>query len=379
VRVLIVGAGISGLFIAYELAMKGVREVVVVDKSYPGSGASLRNVACFRSSFTSPEHVLLMKESIKKWLELKDRLNLDIEQSGYLWVARKPETLDTFRKLVSFYHSYEIPAKILNVDEVKGLVPKINSKIISGAMFDPTAGKMGMLKNFVKIYLETKKAGVKIIPYTEVKKLIASNDRVVSVETSRGVLEADVYVVAAAGDSKRLLEPLGVHLPIKDVPRHPMITEPYAADYRLGLLIDWDTPGSPHITQTVHGGFILARDLEDIPEASLYSPRSDAFKNIVKPLAELLPFLKHLKIVRYWMGYYDMTPDHHPIYGPVEQYTNLFIAAGFSGHGMMLAPVTGEVISSWIIEGKPSIPVAQNLTLERFKTGKLVRELAVIG
>ncbi len=74
-----------------------------------------------------------------------------------------------------------------------------------------------------------------------------------------------------------------------------------------------------------------------------------------------------------------MTPDHHPIYGPIEGFDNLFIAAGFSGHGMMLGPVTGEVISSWIVEGKPSPSIAQNLTLKRFERGALVKELAVIG
>jgi sarcosine oxidase subunit beta len=79
------------------------------------------------------------------------------------------------------------------------------------------------------------------------------------------------------------------------------------------------------------------------------------------------------------MGYYDMTPDHHPIYGPLPPYENLFIAAGFSGHGMMMGPVTGKLIASWILDGRPYIEVANNLTVERFKTGRLVKELAVIG
>lgn len=378
-RVLIVGAGVSGLFIAYELAKRGVKDIVVVDSSYPGSGASLRNVSCFRSSFTSPEHVVLMKESISIWLKLRDELGMKLEQRGYLWVARKPETIETFKKLADFHHQYSVPTRIVDVDEVKNIEPGINSSIVAGAMVDPTAGRMPILENFIKLYLKVKSLGVKVVPYTTVLKFEVSGSRAAKAVTTRGDVEADYFVVAAGGGSRKLLKTIGVDLPIVDVPRHPLVTEPYRETIRSGLIIDWDTPGSPHITQNEHGSFILARDLEDVPEASIYSQRIDAFPHIIKPLVELLPFLTKTSIVRYWMGYYDMTPDHHPIYGPLPPYDNLYIAAGFSGHGMMMAPVTGKLIASWILDGRPYIDIANNLTVERFKTSRLVKELAVIG
>ncbi|MEM0015318.1 MAG: FAD-binding oxidoreductase [Zestosphaera sp.] len=376
---LVVGAGVSGLFAAYELRKRGV-DVVAVDASYPGSGASMRNLGCFRSSFTSPEHVTLMKESIKEWLGLRDEMGIELEQCGYLWIARRDETLSTFRRLAEFYHQFSIPAEILDADEVKDVEPMVNTRLVAGAMRDPTAGMMPMLKNFVKIYLKVKGSGVRILPYTKVLKLLVSGGRVVAAETGRGVIEADVFLVAAGGDSREIVKTVGIDLPIVDVPRHPFVTEPYSRGViRSGLLIDWDTPGSPHIRQTEDGNFILARDLEDVAGASIYSQRADAITHILKPLTELLPFLSKVNILRYWMGYYDMTPDHHPIYGPLHPYENLYVAAGFSGHGMMLGPVTGKLMSSWILDGRPYIDVANNLTLERFKLGKLVRELAVIG
>ncbi len=378
-RVLVVGAGISGLFIAYELAKRGIRQVTVVDASYPGSGATLRNLGCFRSSFTSPEHVVLMKESISEWLKLRDELGIKLEQRGYLWVARKPETVEVFKRLVGFHHDYGVPTRVMDIDEIRELEPGINYRIVAGAMFDPTAGRMPILENFVKLYLKVKSLGVRILPYTRVLKLGGDGGRVTKAVTSRGELEADVFVVAAGGDSRKILKTVGVEVPIVDVPRHPLVTEPYLEAIKSALIIDWDTPGSPHITQNEHGSFILARDLEDTPEASIYSQRADAFSHIAKPLVELLPFLAKINVVRYWMGYYDMTPDHHPIYGPLPPYENLYIAAGFSGHGMMMGPVTGKLIASWILDRRPYIEIANNLTVERFKIGRLVKELAVIG
>jgi sarcosine oxidase subunit beta len=379
VRVLVVGAGISGLFIAYELAKRGVRQVTVVDESYPGSGATLRNLGCFRSSFTSPEHVVLMKESISEWLKLRSELGVSLEQRGYLWVARKPETVEAFKRLVGFHHDYGVPTRIMDVDEVRELEPGINYRVVAGAMLDPTAGRMPILENFIKLYLRVKSLGVRVLPYTKVLKLEGSGSRVTKAVTNKGDIEADVFVVAAGGGSRRVLKTVGVEVPIVDIPRHPLVTEPYLEAIRSALIIDWDTPGSPHITQNEHGSFILARDLEDTPETSIYSQRVDAFPHIAKPLIELLPFLAKVNVVRYWMGYYDMTPDHHPIYGPLPPYENLFIAAGFSGHGMMMGPVTGRLIASWILDGRPYIEVANNLTAERFKTGRLIKELAVIG
>ncbi len=378
-RVLVVGAGISGLFVARELALRGVKDVTVVDSGYPGGGATLRNLGCFRSSFTSPEHVVLIKESIREWLRLRDEMGLSLEQRGYLWVARKPETLEGFRKLTEFHHQFGVPTRLVDADEVRLLEPRLNARVVVGAMFDPTAGRMPIIENFVKLYLEVKRLGVRVVPYTRVTRLVPRGSRVTAAETSRGPVEADAFVVAAGGDSRDILATVGVDVPITDVPRHPYVTEPYAETLRPALIIDWDTPGSPHVSQNEHGSFVLARDLEDAPRVSIYSHRADAIPHILKPLRELLPLLSGVNVLRYWMGYYDMTPDHHPIYGPVEPYENLYVAAGFSGHGMMMGPVTGKLIASWILDGRPHIDVARNLTLERFKTGRLVKELAVIG
>ncbi|MEM1638663.1 MAG: FAD-binding oxidoreductase [Desulfurococcaceae archaeon] len=378
-KVLIIGGGISGAFITYELLNRGLNNIVIIESSYPGSGATLRNMGCFRSSFTSVEHITLMKKSIETWIKLRDKLGLKLKQTGYLWVARKEETVEAFKKLVAFHNEHGVPTKIIEPDEAKNIEPKLNTKIISGAMFDPTAGRMDILDVFTKLHLELKKHGVKVFNYTKAIRLSTRGEKVVSVETQRGILEADVFVVAAAEGSVELLRTIGVDLPIQPIPRHPIITEPYAEILKPALIIDWDTVGSPHVTQTEHGSIIMARDIADRPQLPLNSHRIDAFHLIIKPLSELLPILSRVNIARYWLGYYDMTPDHHPILGPIELYSNLYIAAGFSGHGLMMAPATGSIIADWILEGKPSIPIASNLTLKRFKEGKYVRELAVIG
>lgn len=379
-KVVIVGGGISGLFIAYELVKRGVKDIVVVEKNYPGYGGTLRNIGCFRSSFTSMEHVILMKESIDLWLKLRDELSFELKQNGYLWLARSPESVNLFKKLSAFHRDHGVPTRVIDPDEACMIQPGLNKSLIAGGLFDPTAGRMPIIRNFVRLYLKLKSLGVVFRDQTEVYRLSTSGGKINLLHTSKGLIEGDVFVLAAGGRGTReLLSTVGIQLPLRDETRHPVITEPYADIIKPALIIDWDTPGAPYVTQTEDGGLIFARNIADEPEAPLTSHRSDSIGKTIKPIIELIPPLGRVRVLRYWIGYYETTPDHHPVYGPVPPYENLYVATGFSGHGMMMGPITGVLLADWILENKPRIKIAENLTITRFEEGRLIKEFAVVG
>jgi len=378
----VIGGGISGLFIAYELAKRGVKDVVVLEKRYVGAGSTGRCATGIRASFTSEEHIVLMRESIRMWKEYSEgelgRYGLRFTQSGYVWIARKEESAKLFRKLIELHNSFGVPTRLIDLDELKTLVPPINKDIVVAAMLDPTAGKSYVFSTLLALVRACRSLGVEIKTGVEVRKLVAERNRVVEAVTDSGVVKADVFVVAAGAESRDLLRTVGVELPVKNMPRHVLVTEAYRRTFD-PLVIDWDTPGVPYIVQTDEGSFFIGRDIEEQAEASLLLQRIDFMPKALKPIVELLPFLKHVRVLRYWLGYYITTPDHHPVYGPCEEYENLYVATGFSGHGYMMGPITGRIIAEWIIDGKPSIPQAERLKLDRFRKGQLVREFAVVG
>ena len=381
-HILIIGGGISGLAIAYNLVERGVKDLVVIEKSYIGSGSTGRCATGIRASFTSEEHVVLMKHSIELWKEYVNgelgKNGLYYDQSGYVWIASREETVETFKKLVKLHNSLGVPTKMIDLDELKEKVPPINTNGILAAMYDPTAGKSYPFDTLFAFYKSLKSRGVRIETHTMAKKLLVSNSKVLGAETNKGIIESDIVVIAAGSMSRDLLKPLGINMPIENIPRHVMITEAYKPAFG-PLVVDWDTPGAPYIIQTKEGNFYIGRDIEEEPELSLYSQRIDFMPLALKPLIRFFPWLENTRVLRYWIGYYVTTPDHHPIYGPIEEYDNLYVATGYSGHGYMMGPITGKVITEWILDGKPSIPQAERLTLERFKKGKLIKELAVIG
>jgi sarcosine oxidase subunit beta len=127
-------------------------------------------------------------------------------------------------------------------------------------------------------------------------------------------------------------------------------------------------------------GFLLAWN--DPDERPSYNTEFDpAFvEKILVHAANRVPIFEKLPInpKRAWAGLYEMTPDHHPILGPVPEATGLFLANGFSGHGVMHAPATGKILSDLINKGSTDLIDAELLSLHRFAEGKLIEETAVL-
>ncbi|MEM4004877.1 MAG: FAD-dependent oxidoreductase, partial [Desulfurococcaceae archaeon] len=126
-----------------------------------------------------------------------------------LWIARRPETMDLFNMIMRFHRQHGVLTRALTPLEAGEIQPGLNTKIIEGAMFDPTAGRMPVIDNFVKLYICLRRNGVKILPYTRALRLIKNGNEVISAETERGMLNADIFVVAA-GD-RGIKRDLGHH------------------------------------------------------------------------------------------------------------------------------------------------------------------------
>ena len=174
------------------------------------------------------------------------------------------------------------------------------------------------------------------------------------------------------------METIDIKVPLKNMPRHVLVTERFKEILK-PLVIDWDTPGAPYIVQKKEGNFYMGVEVEEEPDQPLKVQRVDYMPKILRAIYRFFPWIINTRILRYWLGYYVTSPDNHPIYGPIKRYENLYIAAGFSGHGYMLGPITGKILSEWIILGRPTIRLAERLTIDRFEKGEIIKEIAVVG
>ncbi|MHA1617226.1 MAG: NAD(P)/FAD-dependent oxidoreductase [Candidatus Njordarchaeales archaeon] len=371
----IIGGGIVGLSIAYYLATMGHKDLVLVEQNYLGSGGTFRCATGIRASFTTEEHIVLLRESINLWKELSEKLNFFYSRSGYVWLLRTEEQLKAFTEYSKIHNKYGVPTRIVQPEEIKELVPTINTNGIIGGLHDPLAGKADPFEAVLSLAKAIRSMGAKICTQTRVEKIIVENNKVKGVKTSIGEIESSNVVIAAGYGSRELARTVGINLPLKNVPRHALVTEKFREVFK-PLVIDWTT--SSYIVQTHAGTFLIGADVEEEPDSPA-TQRIDYIPRAVRIMVKLFPWLKHVNILRYWTGYYVMSPDRHPILGPLENITGLYVATGFSGHGFMMAPIVGKVLAEWIIDGKPSIPQAERLSFERIKLGKLIEEKAVFG
>ncbi|MEM4623854.1 MAG: FAD-binding oxidoreductase [Thermosphaera sp.] len=373
--VVIIGAGVTGVLTAAGLMERGVRDIVIVEKSYPGSGGSFRCATGIRASFTSIEHVEVMKRAIELWPQISVMHNIQYSRDGYLWVLTREKDVEFFRKVVDFHNSRGVPTKLLDPSEVKELVPLMRVDKVLAAVHDPLAGKANCFEAVLNPLRELRRNGVKILQQTRAQRIIVENNVVKGVETNRGSIMSEQVLVAAGGDSRELLQTAGVDLPIKNLPKHVMVTETFKKMIK-PLIIDWAT--SSYILQLLHGNFYLGADIPETYDSPGYN-RLEFLKKASKVWTEYFPWLKEVYVLRYWTGYYDMTPDHHPIIGPIREINGLYVAAGFSGHGFMMAPAVAEALADYMTGKKPMIKEFEALNYERFRRGELIKEIAVFG
>ncbi len=374
-NILIIGGGSTGLFTAYFLAKSGVQDAVLIEKGYLGSGSTFRCATGIRASFTTEEHVVLQKHSIELWKNLSEQLGFYYLRGGYVWLFRDEKTLEMFKQLSKLHNSFGVNTRIITPEEIKELVPKINVEGVIGGLFDPIAGKADPFGTIYALAKASKEMGVKIYTGVKANRLLVEGSKVKGVETSIGKIEAPKILVAAGYGTKELLKTINIDFPVENYPHHSIITEKYVETFK-PLVIDWSS--STYIVQTNAGGFLMGTEIKEKPDTPL-TTRIDFFEEIVKSALQLFPWMKELRILRYWTGYYVVSPDSHPILGPIEDYEGLYVAAGYSGHGFMMGPIVGELLSEWMIKDKVSIPQAERLTIERIREGKLIHEKAVIG
>ncbi len=374
-ELLIIGAGIIGVMTAKFLVDNGYKDITIIEKNYPGSGGTFRCATGIRASFTSEEHVELMKEAIDLWPKLAEQHNFQYRRDGYIWLISNEKDLEMFKKVVEFHHQHGVPTRIIDPDDIKEIVPTIRlGKIIAG-VHDPLAGKADCFESLLKILQYLRDNGVKIYDHTSAEKIVVENGRAKGVETSRGFIEAEKILVAAGYGSKKILETVGIDIPMYNLPKHALITEAYKPLFK-PLLIDWDT--ASYIVQVIHGGFLIGANIDEEPDKPALN-RIEYLYLAAKIWTKFFPWLSEVRVLRYWTGYYVMTPDHHPVIGPSEEVENIYIATGFSGHGFMMSPVVGKIMAEYIIEGKTKNKIAERLSPARFKKGELIKEIAVFG
>jgi sarcosine oxidase subunit beta len=371
--IVVIGAGIVGCSIAYHLVAQAAPKVVVVEKDLICSGSTGKSAGGIRQQFATELNVRLSLESLKMFHRMRDELGIDPEfrQVGYLFMAATGKEVDLFRRQAEFLQGHGIPVRMVSPDDIRRIVPYVRLDDIIGGAYCSTDGYAAPYEVTMGYASAARRRGVTIHEQRAVTGILKDGDRVAGVETSQGPIHAPVVVNAAGPDGGLVGVMAGVDVPVKPYRRQLFVTGPLPEfSQEPPLTIDyhrnWYFRGEM-------GGCLFSGPKDDESTFDTSVDWEHLAESVAKAVARV-PVLEQAEIKRGWAGSYDLSPDNNAILGAVPELPGFYLATGHSGHGFMHGPATGKLMAELILTGRTSIDISA-LRLDRFRTGKTVREL----
>jgi sarcosine oxidase subunit beta len=369
----VIGAGVTGLSVANELVSRGVTDVTVIDSEYVASGSSGLSVGMIETQYLSRPDIELRALSLARFGEHEVLGELRIVRNGYLRVARTEDAISAFQDSVEIQRSLGIEASVLGPDEIRDLVPDINTADLTAGLWGPNDGYIDGHLYATMLAERAQERGVTIQVKTEVLELGTGGRRRHRLSTSRGPLEFDVLVNAAGAWGQEVGARLGTQVWIRPQ-RHQAISVhvPVELQYMMPSLVDY-VPGSgdeglsirhetySHLLATLHSEESL---IPDADPHRWHPGVDDAFLEAVSEhLSHRLPGLADSRLGRGWAGLYPVSPDGQPQVGPSPEDETIFAALGVGGFGIQVAPAIGRLVAEWIVDGAPSCIADHELLL----------------
>jgi sarcosine oxidase subunit beta len=365
-KIIIIGAGVTGCSIAYNLAKKGMNDILVIDKSYLTAGATGRCGAGVRQQWATKANCIMAKHSIEFFEHAKETLDykgdIEFKQEGYLILATTKEEDLQFAKNVALQNSLGIPTKKLTPEEALKIVPHLNPKSFISATYCQTDGHLNPFKMTDAYYQAAKKLGATFNFFEKVLDIKHDND-IYTVTTNKGIYQSEILIDAAGGYSREIGLMVGLDIPVYAEKHEILVTEPISK--MQGPMVMSFTKNL-YCQQVPHGSFLMGRTTPNQPKDHDISSSHEFLDEMAKTIDDILPKIGELRVIRQWAGSYNMSPDKQPIICESDELKNFYIAAGFSGHGFMFAPMTGILISEMILNLPLSLET-EMLHINRFK------------
>jgi sarcosine oxidase subunit beta len=370
--IVIIGGGIIGASIAYHLAQKGTREVVLVEKGMLGDGATAKCAGGIRAQFSTEINIRFSLESFETWDRFREIMDadLDFKRVGYLLLATTELEWAAFQRASALQKKFGIPVELLSREEIQDRWPYLCVDDLKGGTFCPREGYAGPYEALSGFVRGARRGGVTILQDTEVTEVLRNGRGVKGVRTRRGDISAPVVVNAAGPYAGEVGKMAGVEVPVRPYRRQLFVSRPFPRiPDPIPMVIDFH---QGWYFRREGAGLLISGPKDDLPSFDL-SMDYGCLAEVAEKSCHRVPVLEEAELDGGWAGSYEISPDNHAILGEMSDLEGFYVASGFSGHGFQHSPAAGKVMAELILGEEPSIDIS-SLTPERFSRGELIPE-----
>jgi len=354
--IIIIGGGVIGSSIAWNLLADGFKGRVMVmerDSSYQFASSALA-FGGVRQQFMSLVNVQMVQYSLTVLGQFPE---CRFRQRGYLFLGNE----SNWSKLQYRYDTQKsvgAHCELLSASDICRLVPELRCDDLRGGLFGPRDGYVDPRAMLRALRTKAEQLGAKYVS-GEIEKMEPG----------------PIYVIAAGAYSGALAATFGIDVPITPVRQQLFRCElPRPWTYEFPVVID---PSGVHWRSSPNNEITIAKTNSQEPPGFRFGCDLERFHDDLMPvLVSRVPEFRDLRLVFGWGGLYEMTPDHNGIIDQLSDH--LYIAAGFSGHGLMMAPATGKLMSELIRTGGFQTVDGSVLSFGRFARSQLIHDEAML-
>ena len=375
-EVVIVGGGIIGCSMAYHLTGLGRRDVVLLERGHLTGGTSWHAAGLVNQLRATSTLTELARYAVGLYesLEAETGQATGFRRKGSLPVARTEERLTEIRRTAALGRCFGVEVHEIGLNEAAALYPLMDVSRIKGAIYIPGDGQTNPVDTAMALARGARSRGARIFEETAVTGFERSKGAVSGVVTTQGTIACETVVNCGGVWAREIGLMAGVNVPLHAAEHMYIVTEPIA-----GL-----SPDAPIVRDT--DGYIYVKEdagrllvgcfepvakplpLEKLPAGAEFVELPEDWEQFEEPMTnaiELLPVLERAPIRRFLNGPESFTPDNKFVLGEAPELAQFFVAAGFNSQGILSAAGAGKVMSEWIVEGQPTVDLAE-LDISRF-------------
>jgi sarcosine oxidase subunit beta len=374
--VVIVGGGIMGLALAYELSMRGVTDVLVAERDYLNAGASGRNGGGVRAQWTTPTMIRLARRTLEICAAFATDMGVNVwfRRGGYLFLAPTERHVRRLEANLALHQRFRLRTRLVTPGEAKEIVPELDASRFLAAAYNPDDGVVFPWPFLWGYSARSEARGVKVRTFTAVTGFETSGARIRAVRTEHGRVECGTVVNACGAWSREVAALAGVALPNRPTRHEILVTEPLKP--WLDPLVSVLGTGL-YFSQSQRGELVGGMGDPEEPAGVESGSTLRFLARFAREMAACAPVAAGLRVLRQWAGCYDVTPDNNPVLGAAG-FENFLQMSGFVGHGFMMAPAVAELMADWMT-GRGRDEIFDRFTVDRFARGETVREDFIIG